>query len=100
MASERIFIDTSVLPREYRISHISFFYVYNLLVIFITPGNSNLSYRSFMYMTFSQFCYPRARATCPKRITLYIRQMHPNVLVSIISKSWLCFYYFYNLHWC
>jgi hypothetical protein len=91
MASERTFIDTSVLPREYRISHIlSFFYVYNLFVVFSTPGNSNLSYRSFMYMTFSPFFPSRARATCPKRITLCIKQMHPNVLVNIISKYWLC----------
>ena len=90
MASERIFIDTSVLPREYRIVHISFIYVYNLFVVFSTPGNSNLSYRSFMYMTFSPFFPSRARATCPKRITLCIKQMHPNVLVSIISMSWLC----------
>ena len=89
MASERIFIDTSVLPREYRISHISFIYVYNLFVVFSTPRNSNLSYRSFMYMTFSPFFPSRARATCPKRITLYIRHMHPKVLVNIIFKSWL-----------
>ena len=84
MASERIFIDASELPREYRIGNISFIYV-----VFITPGNSNLSYRSFMYMTFSPFFPSRARATCPKRITLYIRYMHPKVLVNIIFKSWL-----------
>ena len=101
MASERIFIDTSVLPREYRISQIlSFVYVYNLFVVFITSGNSNLLKRSFMYMTFSPFVPSRARATCPKRITLCIKQMHPNVLVNIISMSWLCFNCFYYLHWC
>ena len=100
MTFERIFIDTSVLPREYRIDHISFIYVYNLFVVFITPGNSNLSYRSFVYMTFSPFFPSRARATCPKRITLYIRHMHPNVLVSIIFKSWLCFNYSYKLDRC
>ena len=85
MASERIVIDTSVLACEYRIGHVSFIYVYNLFVIFITPKNSNLSNRSFIYMTFSPFLSSRARATCPKRITLRIRQLHPNVLVNIIS---------------
>jgi hypothetical protein len=100
MAFERIFIDISELPREYRIGHISFLYVYNLLVVFITPGNSNLSYMSFMYMTFSP-CFPsRARTTCLKRIILYIRHMHPNVLVNIIFNSWLCFNYFDKLHRC
>jgi hypothetical protein len=83
----------NIIPTLYfiRIGHISFIYVYNLFVVFITPANSNLSYRSFMYMTFSQ-CFPsRARATCPKRITLCITQMHPKVLVYIIYMSWLCF---------
>jgi hypothetical protein len=45
MASERIFIDTSELPREYRIVHILFIYVYNLFVVFSTPG-PNTSFQS------------------------------------------------------